>query len=297
MAQNIWLTGSRGFVGTYTKEFLSSLGYNLTLISQSDGEFLEVLDFSKPKEINNLIKKVGLPETFIHLGWGNVYEPHHSIHISENLEEGKNLINTLFKAGLKRFISVGSSSEYGDLQGSLEESLILPEPSNNYIKGKTALCDFGNQMAEEYQSISIHTRLYYAYGAGQKHNSLINQLFKSAEDGQNMDLSPCEHYRDYIYIEDVAQGLEKICNVNKSGIINLGAGKVIQLKDFVLKFWEMLDSDPKKLNFGSHEVPESEQSQPKSYANLKRLKDLTGWTPQTSIESGIEKTIALLQLQ
>ena len=34
-----------------------------------------------------------------------------------------------------------------------------------------------------------------------------------------------------------------------------------------------------------------------SYANLKRLKDLTGWTPQTSIESGIEKTIALLQLQ
>ena len=297
MAQNIWLTGSRGFVGTYTKEFLSSLGYNLTLISQSDGEFLEVLDFSKPKEINNLIKKVGLPETFIHLGWGNVYEPHHSIHISENLEEGKNLINTLFKAGLKRFISVGSSSEYGDLQGSLEESLILPEPSNNYIKGKTALCDFGNQMAEEYQSIFIHTRLYYAYGAGQKHNSLINQLFKSAEDGQDMDLSPCEHYRDYIYIEDVAQGLEKICNVNKSGIINLGAGEVIQLKDFVLRFWEMLDSDPKKLNFGSHEVPESEQSQPKSYANLKRLKDLTGWTPQTSIESGIEKTIALLQLQ
>ena len=294
MAQKIWLSGSRGFVGNYTKTFLKESGHHVTSVSQSNGDSLQLLDFSNPQEITDLIKKEGLPDTFIHLGWGKVYEPHDKIHLEENLEEGKNLIETLFQAGLSRFILVGSSSEYGDLEGSLKESSELPEASNNYIKGKLALCNFGMKRAQEKEAIFIHTRLYYAYGAGQQHNSLINQLFENSRNGTEMSLSPCEHYRDYIYIEDVAKGLEKICQLNESVIINLGGGSVIKLKDFVKRFWAMTGSEFSKLHFGSHEQPESEQSQPKSYANLDTLKNLTGWTPETSIDSGIEKTINLL---
>jgi len=290
----IWLSGSRGFVGKYLKDFLIKEGYCIESLSYSDlnDEVLKI-DFSRKEDIEELILKKGIPDIFIHLGWGRVYEPHEKIHIHQNLQDGKNLIDILYQNGLKKFILLGSSSEYGDLEGELKEEMQIPVPANNYIKGKVSLCRYGLKRAKEFNKVFIHIRLFYAYGAGQQHNSLVNQLYQNSIVNNGMQLSPCEHYRDYIYIEDVVKGIEKISKIDKSTIVNLGSGRVIQLKDFVIKFWKELGSDITDLSFGSHKQPSSEQSQPKSFADLRRLKNLTFWFPSTSLEEGIKKTVKI----
>lgn len=297
MSKKIWLSGSRGFVGKYLKDFLTNEGYSTESLSytKTRDDVFQV-DFSRKENIERLIREKGIPHTFIHLGWGKVYEPHHRIHVLQNLEDGKNLIDTLYQNGLQKFILIGSSSEYGNLTGELKEQIEMPEPENNYIKGKLALCDYGLEQAESFNKVFIHARLFYAYGAGQQHNSLINQLYKNSIENNKMKLSPCEHYRDYIYIEDVVRGIEKISQIDKSTVVNLGSGRVIQLKDFVLAFWQELGSDPVDLLFGSHEKPSSEQSQPRSYADLNNLKNLTDWLPSTSVEDGIKRTVKQLFL-
>ena len=50
--------------------------------------------------------------------------------------------------------------------------------------------------------------------------------------------------------------------MTKSGIVNLGSGNYIQLKDFVNLFWKELGADPSCLSFGAHEIPSFEQNQP-----------------------------------
>jgi UDP-glucose 4-epimerase len=294
----VWLTGSRGFVGSYVVRALLNSGYEVKFLTNSpiDNNQLIYADFSDRFQIKNVIERHRAPDTFIHLGWGNVYEPHHECHINENLQDGINLIDEFYNAGVKRILLIGSSSEYGDRQGLLKENHLPTGEVNNYIKGKIALAKHGLMSAEKINRIFIHVRLFYTYGAGQKHNSLINQLFQNSIKGVKMSLSPCEHYRDYIHVSEASEAISRIAKVDQSGIINLGSGKIILLKEFVKLFWKELGAHSEKLMFGSHDVPKLEQSQPKSYADLSILKKRINWTPSLPIEDGIKKTVQHLRL-
>ena len=262
----------------------------------SDDENIIQVDYSKRDQIRKVFETHDVPETFIHLGWGNVYEPHHESHITSNLEEGINLLDELYSCGVKRFLSIGSSSEYGDKTGLLQETYSATEGVNNYVIGKQRFAKYGLEAAEKLNRIFVHVRLFYTYGVGQKHNSLINQLFTTYVQGGKMSLSPCVHYRDYLHIAEAAEGIRKIAGVNQPGTINLGSGKVIQLREFVKLLWNELGADPDLLVFGSHDVPTSEQSQPRSFADLSTLKNRTQWSPSLSIGEGIKKMVERFRL-
>ena len=298
MNKTIWLSGSRGFVGSYVAKYLYSAGYDTKCLSNSPTEDKKVIyaDFSNKKHIRETIKLHGVPDTFIHLGWGNVYQPHNPEHLTTNLQNGINLIDEMFDRGVDRFIMIGSSSEYGDRVGALTEDLGPEGAVNNYVKAKIALAQYGLKAAERHKRKYIHVRLFYTYGAGQKHNSLINQLFQAYFDDMEMSLSPCEQYRDYIHVSEAAEGIIKITDVENSGIINLGSGTVIKLRDFVHLFWSELGANPQRLIFGAHDAPSSEQSQPRSFSDLNTLRNLTHWSPVLSIEEGIKKTIEVFGL-
>jgi UDP-glucose 4-epimerase len=297
MIKNIWISGSRGFVGARVEKTLRAAGHRVTCLSNSPANGSDVIytDFSDRNHIKEVVNKYGVPETFIHLGWGNVYQPHDPEHLTDNLSNGINLVNELYDLGVDRFISIGSSSEYGDRVGLLTEDCWPLGTVNNYIKGKTALAKYGLEVAERMARKFIHVRLFYTYGAGQKHNSLINQLFQSYLDQKPIGLSPCDQFRDYIYVSDAAEGILRICNADYSGIINLGSGRVIQLREFVKLIWSELGGAPGLLEFGSHDRPVNEQSQPVAYADLTTLKDLTNWSPSFSIEQGVKETVAELR--
>ncbi len=183
-----------------------------------------------------------------------MYEPHNEVHTTVNLQDGINLIDELYDCGLKRFLSIGSSSEYCSLEGELNENLKSTDIGNSYIQGKAALAEYGLSSAEKLGRIFLHVRLFYTFGAGQKHNSLINQLFQSYLQNKAISLSPCEHYRDYIHVSEAAEGICRITDINQSGIINLGSGTVIRLKEFVRLLWSELGGDADMLLFGSHRI-------------------------------------------
>ena len=277
--------------------WLKNLNYSVKCITNTETNNKEIIytDYSKPEELLKTLRKYGVPKTFIHLGWGNVYDVHNECHIKENLQNSKNLINILYEQGLKRFISVGSVSEYGDRVGMLKETDIPLGFLNNYVKGKIAISKYGFKFPKKSDQIFLHIRLFYTYGAGQTHNSLINQLYKSYMTGENMNLSPCDQFRDYIHISETIMGIEKILHLKASGIINLSGGQMTQLKKFVELFWHELGGNSEKLIFGAHERPSFEQNQPKAYADLTKLKSLTNWSPSMSIKDGIRQTVEMLK--
>ena len=294
----IWISGTRGFIGLYLVRSLLSAGYQIKCVSNSntDNSSIIHIDFSDRNKIAAAIENYGIPHTFIHLGWGSVYEPQSDVHLTTNVTAGKNLIKELYSYGLEKFIFMGSSSEYGDREGSLAENISPTGKLNKYVKGKLEVSSYGREIAEQLDRIFVHIRLFYTYGAGQHANSLINQLYKSYMKNRKINLSPCEHYRDYIYISDVVQGIILISHISESGIVNLGSGKVIQLKDFISLFWQCLGGEPASLNFGSHPKPQHEPSQPYCYSNLDTLKRLTKWTPAISLAECIQKTVNTLRV-
>lgn len=298
----IWLTGSRGFIGTHLIPILKDICKEVICISnnilenetcQKKNEVIN-MNFLNIKSINRAIELFGVPELCIHLGWGSMTNPHAEEHLISNVVGSKNLIDILFNNGLEKFIFVGSMNEYGDRVGSLSEDMLPTGFLTNYAKGKSQVASFGFEKARQLKKQFIHIKLFYTYGPVQKKDSLIQTLYQGSRKNQDTYLGACEHYRDYIHISEVVKGILLISRIQDSVTVNLGSGKSIKVKDFALLFWKFLGGDLDKLHFGSQDRHANEQAQPDSYANLDKLEKLIGWKPSLSIEEGIKNTIELL---
>lgn len=296
--RKIWLSGSRGFIGTHLVSELQNF-CNLQRITNtkldsslsSGNNQPTYVNFQNETSISETIENLGLPDIFIHLGWGDMTNPHSEMHIGTNASQSKNLIKVLYENGLNKFIFLGSMNEYGDRVGPLYEDMGHEGWITNYAKGKIEVASFGFEKAKEMNKKFIHIRLFYTYGPMQKVGSLIQDLYRGYKNKSSVSLGPCEHYRDYIYISDVVKGIRLLCDVNESASINLGSGKAIKLKEFVSIFWKMLGGKPEMLHFGEKLIGK-EQPQPNCFASLEKLQKLTGgWKPSISLEDGIRFTI------
>ena len=304
MKQALWLTGANGFIGRHLGPSLKDAYSEVRYFTNSKEEKAALdneaasrhyLDFLSADDIRRNIELFGLPDIFIHLGWGAMTDPASEVHLGANVEASKTLISTLFKAGLKKFIFLGSANEYGGREGPLSEDMAPEGRLTAYAQGKTRVASFGFEEASRYNKKFISIRLFNTFGAGQKPGSLINKLYECYSQNIKPELGPCEHFRDYIHVSEVVKGITLICGIDESTIVNLGSGEAIKLKDFVILFWKSLGGKPDDLKFGVYSMLEGEPEQPYAFANLDRLKKLTGWAPSLSIEEGVRLTIEELK--
>ena len=297
--QTIWLTGSSGFIGRCVAAELRAHGHTVLCFSnagigdratESQGD-RHPLNFLDAKNIREQVTRFGVPDAFIHLAWGDMASPETEKHIDENVRAGTTLIDTLYEAGLKKFVFIGSMTEYGGRVGALQEDMPPEGRMTNYALGKIKVTEHGYARAAALNRVFLHIRPFFVFGAGQRKGSLINDLFEATQAGREVSLGPCEHFRDFIHVSDVAQGIRRMLPVEKSATVNLGSGSVIQVKEYVKIFWAQLGGNPATLKFGARPMRANEPEQPKSYADLTRLKQLTGWTPSLTLEQGIAKTV------
>jgi nucleoside-diphosphate-sugar epimerase len=300
MSQRIWLTGSRGFVGRAVAAAFQQAGTQLWGCTNhavpdappgpGENPFVQI-NYLDPEDIKAKVRHFGMPELFVHSGWAAMDKPESPLQLEENVQAGRTLITTLFSQGLKTFLFIGSMNEYGARTGALSESMEPEGRLTNYAKAKREVAAIGFQAAKTFGKTFLHARTFYVYGAGQRPGSLINDLYQASLTGAEVSLSPCEHYRDYIHVSEVAEGLRRLSALRQSATVNLGSGTVVQVRDFVLLLWKAFGGDSRKLKFGARKVGWDEPEQPKSYADLTRLKQLTGWTPSLTLEQGVTRTV------
>ena len=201
----IWLTGANGFIGRHLSPSLREAYSEVRSFTNSEEgkvaldtetSFRHYLDFSREDDIRRNIELFGLPDIFIHLGWGAMTDPASEVHLDANVEASKTLISTLFKAGLKKFIFLGSANEYGGREGSLSEDMAPEGRLTAYAQGKTRVASFGLGEASRYNKKFISIRLFNTFGAGQRPGSLINKLYECYSQSVKPELGPCEHFRD-----------------------------------------------------------------------------------------------------
>ena len=299
--KRIWITGSSGFIGKNLVPILINNSElhcfsNNSIYKNGEHSKINYLDYSNQEEIIKAVNEFGVPNVFIHLGWGGRTDPDNIKLKEKNVLEGETLIKTLYREGLDKFIFIGSCNEYGNQTGSLTEDMEPAGPLNQYSKGKIDVASIGFSEAKTQNKIFIHVRVFYVFGPGQHKNSLVNKLYNSYKNRISVELDPCEHYRDYLTVFEVVEGINRISDINKSVVLNLGSGRCIKMKDFVSKFWEQLGGNKDKLTFGSLNRPASDAEQNYCYANIDRLLKMISWKPDDNIELGISKTIKILNL-
>lgn len=205
----------------------------------------------------------------------------------------KNLVNFFSKKKIKRFIQIGSSSEYGKLEGPHSDS-IKGNPSTIYGHSKLMASKYLISFNKKNFPFTI-LRLYQVYGPNQNKDRILPMIINSALRDDKFNCSSGKQNRDFLYVDDAIRAIIQ-CFKNKKvigKIINIGYGKQINIKKLIKKLILIIGKGTPL--FGKIKLRNDEPLS--SYPNLKNAKKYLNWKPKINLNEGLSKTISFYKKQ
>ncbi len=204
-----------------------------------------------------------------------------------NVELPRRICESLGNALL---VHAGTALEYGTASGNLLEET-EPQPTTWY--GQTKLA--GTKTILESPVLSIVARLFTVYGPGEHAGRLLPSLIEAAQNKTAIDLTAGTQKRDFTYVEDVAEGFIRLADLRpeRNTLVNLATGKLHSVREFIETAARVLHIPQEHLHFGKLPVRGTEMAH--EDVSTERLRKLIQWTPSTSIEVGIRKTMSFLE--
>lgn len=256
----VLVTGATGFIGKHVIDELIKQHVDIVATSANEEKarqqtwFENVkyipFDFANFDSTANYFLYFNEPDVLIHLAWEGLPNYTSSFHTEENLPRHKALLQNLIEHGVRNITVTGTCLEYGMQQGCLSENLAA-QPSNPYAIAKNKLRAFIEALQQQYNFSFKWVRLFYMYGEGQNPKSLLSQLDKALQNGDEVfNMSGGKQTRDYLPVETVAKYIVKIAlQKNIEGIINCCSGIPITIRDFVEEYLNKTGKSI-KLNLG-----------------------------------------------
>lgn len=301
--------GASGFVGRWVARALGERGAH-TVAAVRDGdraashaalggsvELLEI-DLRRLDEIPRFLERVRPAIVFNLAGYG--------IDPSEREEKLAYLINAEMVSALSEsmarvqseewagqaLVHVGSAAEYGAIEGNLAEESRC-RPLGLYGASKLAGTRQLKERAAKSGLKALTARLFTLYGFGEHPKRLLPSLIEASRKGKPLDLTAGRQNRDFTYVKDVAEGLLRLglSEAKRGEVVNLATGRLTSVRRFTETAASLLGIPESHLRFGTLPTrPDEMQHDP---VTVERLRELISWTPPTTVEEGIRRTIQL----
>jgi len=304
--KKILITGATGFVGANLLRKLIDSKNDIHVIIRSTSNLwrindiidkvnAHVCDLTNRESVEKLVLKIK-PQIIFHLAvYGGYQFQEESLKIIDtNLIGIINLLNACCKIGFECFINTGSSSEYGLKNKPMSENDLL-EPINDYGIAKAAATLYCQAIGRR-ENLPIFTlRLFSPYGYYEGPTRLIPYLIISCLKNKELKIFTPDAVRDFIFIEDLIKAYFMIVE-NKEGalpgdIFNIGSGEQYTVKE-IFEIIKKLTKYTKKPKWGKMENDNREIKNLKMWiANISKSKIFLNWSPEYSIENGLEETI------
>ena len=186
-------------------------------------------------------------------------------------------------------VVVGSCEEYGDGDVPYEETQ-LAHPISPYGASKLAATHLCQMLYRTTSLPVVVVRPSVAYGPGQGSKGFIGAAIKACLSDTSMPMTGGEQTRDFIYIDDLVEGIIRASSEPKAlgEIINLGYGMEYKLKDVAQLIMELTGSKD-TLKVG--ELPYRSREVMRYCCTNQKAKRLLNWEPEVSLETGLLKTI------
>lgn len=127
------------------------------------------------------------------------------------------------KAGIKRFVGIGTCAEYDQTQGILTVDTPL-RPLTTYAAAKAALFTALSHWLPNQDVDFAWTRLFYLYGEGEDESRLIPYIRRQLANGEVAELTSGKQIRDFMNVADVGKKIAQVALSNQVGPINICSG-------------------------------------------------------------------------
>ena len=254
----VFVTGATGFIGSYLVKLLMNEGYDLLCLKRDSSELYRFEDYKKPinwiSTSDDWHQKLRdfQPEAIINLAWDGVSSADRVIWQKQvpNINFQQELLNLSVECGVKKFIGIGSQSEYGDFEGVIDETFSV-NPKTAYAASKLACQNLLKCFCEINHIEWYWFREFPLFGPYETDRWLIPSLIKAMCTKDSMDLTPGEQLLPYLYVGECAKALASPLKAgDKSGIYNVCADNPQPLKELVTMIKNKVNPSF-KLNFGA----------------------------------------------
>jgi nucleoside-diphosphate-sugar epimerase len=201
-----------------------------------------------------------------------------------NLASTVRLLDAAAEHGCRRFVQLGSLEE-----PPIDEP--ARAPASPYAAAKAAATAYCRMYAELYGLPVVVARVFMVYGPGpQDAAKLVPYVTRTLLRGETPRLSSGRRAVDWIYVEDVVEGLLRLATAEgvAGRVIDLGSGELATVADVVRRLYRILgrrDEPP----FGSLDDRPLEQVR---RADLAATAAALGWRPAVDLDSGLRRTVA-----
>jgi UDP-glucuronate 4-epimerase len=251
------------------------------------------MDLTERNEINNLFEKENFDVVCNLAAQAGVrYSIDHPFaYIDSNIVGYANILEACRQNKVGHFIYASSSSIYG-LNDKIpySEDDQVDKPVSLYAATKKTNELMAHSYSHLYHLPTTGVRFFTVYGPWGRPDMAPYLFMKSIISGSPIKVfNNGNMERDFTYIDDIIDGLEKIINVPSVGqtpykIYNIGNSSPVKLMDFIHAIEEVSGKDAIKEYVGM---------QPgdvyRTFADTTHLERDFGYKPNTSIKDGIDK--------
>ncbi len=297
--KRVLVTGAGGFVGQHLCKALfekeaTVFGFTRNTADSkylSKGYEVDMLDEQAIRQIINAVQ----PEFVVHLAAnknrgidGIAYKEGYSTNLIGSL----NITNACQDIPvLTRFVSLGSTDEYGKLQVPFKESY-KEAPNSAYGTSKLAVTELLRALSRSNGFPSVILRPTIVYGPGQDSSMFLPALIIALVAGRNFDMSLGEQTRDFIYIDDLVKAIIQALIIPGfcGDVVNISSARPIRIDALAKMTANMLGNGAgKRLKLGSKNYRPGDVMQ--YWASNELAKDSLGWSPMVSLEEGVQQTV------
>lgn len=294
------VTGASGHLGSYLTRILVARGAEVTAMVRPTSDLwrLEgVLD--KIHTIRGDLEDLApaakelretAPDTVFHLAWSGTTSDIRNCPsaLIDNVIGSLQLFQLARGAGCACWIGIGSQAEYGPREEPLSEDMV-PQPDTIYGVSKLCLGQLLAALCAQFGVRFVWLRLLAVYGPKDDPRHLIPFVIERLLAGIRPALTMGNQRWDYLYVEDAAEAIYSAAILPAvSGVYNLGSGQPETVRRIVEHLRDMIDP-ALPLGFGDRSCASGTVKS--LQGDIGRLRNVTGWAPQTDLESGLRKTL------
>lgn len=283
--RRVLVTGADGFIGRALVAFASARDAHVTGIGRHAADIADA----------GAVDRVFLaakPEVVVHaaglMDWRQDLELLPSM-LRVHVLGTANVLQASRRVGVRRVVCFGSAGEYGAAKPPLVEDGAA-EPLDPYSTSKLAATELARLFHRSFALDTTVVRPFNVYGLGEPERRLFPSVFARARSGGGeIACTPGEQQRDFVHIDDVAEGAWRAAlSPNTPGaILNLGTGRAMRVRDAVDHAVRISGGNVSP-RYGA--LPYRSGEPMILVASTDKCRSLLGWKPSISLEDGLART-------